>query len=253
MDRSQAVRSCGHCALRFRNGSGAAGKGRRRGRGNSMKTAAVLALAVGSLSCRAPEVPQPAPAVHAATGEAGAGDLRLPRFEGDVTMATIRGVQVIVQRRPGAERAAGWLCIRGGVRNWTAATAGIEKLVLTVAIEGGSTRFGKEEFDRKLSSIGAEMAVEADVDFSALTLEVANEGWDEGFALLADAFLVPAFPASEIEGKRQVALSSLRHEREDPSELLWALERRQVFSGHPYANWTSGNIETLSALRAGDL
>src|SRR5207245_9916765 len=61
-----------------------------------------------------------------------AGDRAL-RQDGDVGEAWIDGMQVLVKRIPGAELVATQLYIRGRVRNWSAADAGVEQLALATA------------------------------------------------------------------------------------------------------------------------
>ena len=177
----------------------------------------------------------------------------MPINDGDISIASVGGIQVIVKRVPGAEFAAAQLYIRGGVRNWTATNAGIEKLALSVAASGGTTSLDKNAFAQKLASIGAELRADLRNDFSALDMRVSRAGWDEGFALLADAFRHPLLPTAELDLARQGALSSLHHEIEDPDGRLWTLERTQVFAGHPYANRANGTIDTVAAISRDDI
>ena len=52
---------------------------------------------------------------------------------------------------------------------------------------------------------------------------------------------------------RTQMLASLHHEEEDPDGQVWALLRKQIFAGHPYANRSSGTLESVGALQARDL
>jgi zinc protease len=201
---------------------------------------------------RPPLLPSTAPAPATPAPPAPSGDAA-PVVDGDVTVATVAGIRVLVKRIPGAEFAAGQLYVRGGTRNWTAANAGIEQLAFDVASTGGTKSLDKTAYSRKLASLGAHLHANARNDFSVLSLSVPIGAWDEAFALLADVFRNPALPATEIELARTQSLAELHHEQEDPDGQLWTLERGQVFAGHPYANRPIGTLESVTALRAEDI
>ena len=174
-------------------------------------------------------------------------------MEGDVTVGTAAGVQVIVERLPGAEFVAGQLYVRGGARNWTAANAGIESLAFRVAASGGTKSLDKTAYSRRLAMLGATIAGISGNDYSEVALKTPVGAWDGAFALLADVFRNPALPATEIELARTQTLAQLHHEQEDPDGQLWTLERKQIFAGHPYANRPIGTIESVTALHAQEL
>ena len=52
-----------------------------------------------------------------------------------ITELNVNGLKVLVKERPGSQTVAAGLYIRGGSRNVTAADAGIESLMLSVATE----------------------------------------------------------------------------------------------------------------------
>jgi predicted Zn-dependent peptidase len=194
----------------------------------------------------------PAPAQPPVEATAPAAD-PAPVTDGDVTVSWVNGIQVIVERMPGAAFAAGQLYVRGGTRNWTAQNAGIEQLAFRVAASGGTKSLEKTAFSRKLAALGATIYGDAGNDFSSLAMKAPREAWDDTFGLLADVFLHPALPASEIELARTQSLAQLHHEQEDPEGQLWTVLRQQLFAGHPYLNRPIGTIESVTALQAADL
>lgn len=214
--------------------------------------ALTLAACADATPARPPLMPPPPAAPSPVAAPAPPPDSP-PVADGDVTTATVSGVQVVVQRIPGAAFAAGQLYIRGGTRNWTAQNAGIEDLALRVATSGGTRALDKAAFARKLASLGASLGSDARAEFSAVYLKAPVDVWDDAFGVLVDAFLNPALPASEVELERTQMLAQLHHEQEDPDGQLWTLERKQIFAGHPYANRAIGTLESVTALQAADL
>jgi predicted Zn-dependent peptidase len=65
---------------------------------------------------------------------------------------------------------------------------------------------------------------------------------------LAGAFLDPALPASEVELQRQLMLSELRLEQQEPDALLWRVAHETFFAGLPYENQASGTPESVAGL-----
>lgn len=171
-----------------------------------------------------------------------------PITEGDVTVASVRGMQVIVERIPGAEFSAAYLAIRGGVRNWSADRAGIEAVGLAAAVAGGTRTLSKEQLARKLASLGATLATRTRADYSEVTAVAPAASFDETFGILADVVLAPALPRSEIALALERATSDRRHEMEDGDGRLGLLELKAVFANHPYAARPEGTLETLGRL-----
>jgi len=176
-----------------------------------------------------------------------------PGVDGDVTVAAMNGMQILVKRVPGAELVAMQLYIRGGVRNWDRAHAGVEDLALSVSTSGGTRKLDKDAFARRLAALGSSLDASAGNDFSALSAKSLKAHFGETFALLADAFLEPALPAAEIELQRQRQLSQLKHEQEYPDSRLDFLVHQTLFHDHPYGRRAIGTLETVAKLSAADL
>ncbi len=186
----------------------------------------------------------------AATGARAAEETpdAAPITDGDITTATIRGMQVIVKRVPHAELVAGQLFVRGGARNWSAADAGVERLAMMVAASGGTEAMPKVTFVRRLAKLGSELTAQTNEDYSVLRLKSLRDHWDDSFVMLADAFLHPALPTSEIELQRQRQIAWLKHEEDVPDMRLGVMAHRLVYKGHPYENRAVGTLESVATL-----
>jgi zinc protease len=170
--------------------------------------------------------------------------------DGDVTVGWVHGMQILVKRVPNAEWVAGQLYIRGGARNWTKQDAGVERLALAASLAGGTETLEKAAFSHRLAKLGAALMTESNEDFSMLQAKSLRAQWDETFALLADAFLHPALPPSEIELQRQRQLAELKHEEDVPDMQLNVLAHRLMFENHPYQQRAIGTPETVAKLDA---
>lgn len=172
--------------------------------------------------------------------------------EGDVTVAWVNGMQILVKRIPGSEISSSQLYLRGGVRNWGADDAGVEELAISTAASGGTASLDKDAFARRLAELGSEIGGGSGNDYSSLKAKSLTKAWDATFAMLADAFLHPALPPAELEVNRQRQLSGLRHEEDSPDGQLRLLVHRSLFTGHPYANRAQGTKESVARLQVAD-
>ena len=173
--------------------------------------------------------------------------------DGDVTVAWVNGLEILIKRIPGAELAAGHLYIRGGVRNWTAADAGLEDLALSTAASGGTEKLDKDAFTKRLAALGSSIGAASGNDYASLRMTAIVKEWDTTFALLADTFLHPALPAVELEAHRQRSLAGLRHEQDSPDGRLRFAMHQRLFAGHPYENRSTGTLESLGKIQVADL
>ena len=176
-----------------------------------------------------------------------------PKTEGAITEAWAHGVHILVKRIPGAETTATSLYIRGGVRNWTAADAGIEQLALATSVDGGTDNLAKDAFTQRLSELGSTLGARSSEDYAALDAWSLTPTWDDTFKLLAAAFLHPALPAEQIEVERQLQLAALNQEQDDPDAKLSRAMYDTVYRGHPYGNRARGTLASVKALTAAQL
>jgi zinc protease len=168
--------------------------------------------------------------------------------DGDITFASVHGVQILVKRIPGAEIAAMQLCIRGGARDWSAADAGIERLALQTAVSGGTSTLDKDAYFRKLAALGSDIGASTNPDFSTFGGGTLGTQWDATFDLLVDAFLHPAMPASEFDVEKQQQLAAIRREAESPDASLSLSINHVLFKGHPFDNRSIGSEESVSKI-----
>lgn len=169
-----------------------------------------------------------------------------------ITEFDVNGMKVLIKRRPGTPTVAAGLFFRGGVRNVTAANAGIEGFTLNVAAEG-TKNFPRQKLRKETSRIGTVITAGSNYDFSVLALACTKQDLDASWAMFTDIALNPAFAPEDIERVRELNLTALRSENDSPEGALETLTEKVVYAGHPYANSPTGTIETVSKFKAADL
>ncbi|MFB6263241.1 MAG: M16 family metallopeptidase [Bradymonadaceae bacterium] len=164
-------------------------------------------------------------------------------------------LRVLHKKTPANSVVAAKLYFEGGVANLGDKRAGIEKLALRVAVDGGTKSTPKDEFNAALASMGSSIDSFAGRDYSGYSLRCVKSHFDETWDLFVESVVEPAFPESEIKLKRQKQLAEIRKIRENPNRLVAYMARKAIAEGHPYEHFQLGTSETLptfdrTALRA---
>lgn len=164
----------------------------------------------------------------------------------------INGLKVLVKRRTASPTIAAGLYLRGGARNLTKDTAGLESMMLSAATEA-SRKFPREILRRELARTGTQIGAGANYDFSAFSVAATRADFDRAWSIFTDIALNPTFAPADVERTRQQILTGLRERNSDADAYLEELTEKAVFAGHPYENETSGTVETISKFTAQDL
>ena len=170
----------------------------------------------------------------------------------DVTEFEINGLQVLVKTRASSQTVVAGMFLRGGVRNVTAANAGVEPLMLDAAAEA-SAGFPRERMRRELARTGASISFGATRDYSALTLATPQRHFETGWTMFADVLLRPAFAADDFDRVKSRRLAGLASAGDTPDSAVGDLQAKAAFANHPYANDPNGTRATVSALTLNDV
>jgi zinc protease len=169
-----------------------------------------------------------------------------------VTEFEVNGLKVLLKHRDAAPTFAAALFVRGGARNLTDANAGIERLTLSAATEGGK-KFPRQVLRRELSRTGSSISAGSSQDYSVFSAIATRPNFDRIWELFTDVAINPAFNPEDVERVKQQMLVGLRERDTVPEAAVESLQRRIIYSGHPYANDVSGTIETVSSFTPADL
>jgi predicted Zn-dependent peptidase len=169
-----------------------------------------------------------------------------------ITEFEVNGLKVIVKRRPGAPTVSAGLFLRGGVRNLTPATAGIENLMLSTATEA-SKKFPREVLRKELSRMASSLSAGSNEDFSVISLSSTRPNFDRTWEIFTDIILNPAFTQKDFDLVRDRISTALRNESISPDSLLNAQENKIVYANHPYANDPNGTLETIGSFKLEDI
>lgn len=172
--------------------------------------------------------------------------------DGLVTELNVNGLKVLIKRRPGSATVAAGLFIRGGSRNVTAQTAGIESFMLNVATEG-SRKYPRELLRRELARTGSNVSSGSNNDYSVLALASTVENFDRSWEIFADIAVNPAFAPNDVELTREKLLTGLRNEGDEPDGYLQKLVEKTINANTTYENDPGGTMENIGRFKVEDL
>lgn len=169
-----------------------------------------------------------------------------------VTELDVNGLKVLIKRRPNSQTVSAGLFFRGGSRNLTPQTAGIESFIWNVATEG-SVKFPRETLRRELARTGSSIGAGANYDYTVLSLASTRQSFDRSWDIFTDIAISPAFAPNDVELTREKILSSLRSSEDDPDGSLQVLVNKTINAKTSYENNPSGTIENISQFKTEDL
>ena len=162
------------------------------------------------------------------------------------------GIKVLLKRRPNSPTIAGGLFIKGGARNINDKTAGLERLMISTAIEAGKNT-PRATVRQELSRAGSSITSAVNNDYSVIGIATTRADFDRTFDILADVTLNPLFAEDDLKRNREQLLAALRESGATPEAALESLESRVIYAGHPYANDVNGTPTTIASFTAADL
>jgi zinc protease len=200
---------------------------------------------------------QTAPAPQAAPAPAAAPDERKARevaaaAESLVTEFEVNGLKVLVKRRAGSQTVAAGLFVRGGSRNVTAETAGVEALMWDVATEA-SAGFPRDLLRKETARMGTAISYGVNYDYSALSMVSTRPNFERSWEIFADVALRPAFAAEDFRRVQSRMVIARQGETDTPDAYLQVLQSRAAYAGHPYMNEPAGTAESIARFTPDDL
>ena len=164
---------------------------------------------------------------------------------------TVNGVRVI-HRRTNTSIVVANLYLLGGVRQFTAATAGIETFLLA-ASERGTARYPKASLRKAMARTGSAIGVSPGEDWTLVGIRTTTSELDSTWAIFADRLMRPTLDSAEVELVRDQMVSGVRQRADSPDATLEYLADSIAYAGQPYALSPVGDETSLSRLTVAQL
>jgi predicted Zn-dependent peptidase len=170
-----------------------------------------------------------------------------------VTAHLVGGVKVLHKRTPATSVVSARVYLKGGSAHLTETTSGIERLALSVAVNGGTESHPKDDFNAALDSMGSSVSAFNERDYSGYAMQSVLENFGPTWDLMVETITEPALPESELELQREQHLADIRSLRDNPDRLVGYTATGLLFEGHPYATLQLGTEANVSAFTRDDI
>ncbi len=171
---------------------------------------------------------------------------------GAVSKFQVDGLDVLLKRVKNTPVVSAALYLKGGSAVLTPEQAGIEKYLFTVA-RRGTRNYPKDKLNAELARMGTRIGIDAQFDFTALTLRCLRENLDPSWNIFTDILQHPVIDSVEVERVREQMLTGLKREMENPDAYVSRVANTLLYAGHPYEIHYSGTEQSVSAISRHDL
>ena len=184
----------------------------------------------------------------AIAASAQAGEFKLPAFE---TAKLPNGLTVYMMERHDVPLVAVRAVVKAGAVN-DGKQAGLANLTGDGVLLG-SARHSKAEIDQAFDFRGAVLAGGGSVEQSTVAANFARKDTDTLLPLFAELVQTPSFDAAELDKLRARKVDGLKQSKESPRLVVGNYYRAMLFGNAPYANPSSGTVNSLTALKQDDV
>ncbi len=144
------------------------------------------------------------------------------------TFAVACSLEVDQRMEPGA---------KAGVANLTGA-----------CLDEGTKKHSGEELAEIIEGFGG--SIDASGSGAAIAAPLAQ--FKKAVPLLAEVVTTPSFPDKAIRREREIALSDIKSDMEEPRTVAFLKFKQLVYGAHPYARPTKGTLATVKGLVRAD-
>jgi zinc protease len=164
----------------------------------------------------------------------------------DTTTAVyeVAGLRVIHRTNPGSAVIAVRVYLLGGTRQLTAATAGIEALLLRAA---------ELETRRAMARTGSRSILDVHADWTVTGFVGLKGDLDSAWAVLAQRLVDAPLEEPTVNRARDELLSKARRRYSHPDLRIHSIAQRSLYAGHPYGLDPNGTVESLGSLDNAEL
>lgn len=172
--------------------------------------------------------------------------------QGTVSKFQVDGLDVLLKRVENNPVVSTALYLKGGSAVLTPEQAGIEPFLFTVATRG-TRNYPKEKLNAALAHMGTDLGVEAQFDYTALTMRCIREDFDASWDIFADVVRFPTIDSTEVERVRQQTLTALKQEVENPETDAFRVANNLLYAGHPYEIYYKGTQASVGGFTRAEL
>ncbi len=168
------------------------------------------------------------------------------------TFSFDNGLQTIFEKRERTGVVAAQIWVKVGSKYENRKIAGITHFIEHLIFKGTEKLKGNA-FATRIEALGGTVNAFTSYDNTVYHIIIPKKTFEEGFDLLVESVLHPAFPTDEIEKERKVILEEIKMGEDDPQRKLFNELFSVSYNGHPYGRPIIGFEETVKNLTRTDI
>lgn len=171
------------------------------------------------------------------------------RADDDTTLLSysVDSVRVIQRLTPSTEVVAVNIYLLGGARQLTAATQGIEAMLLT-ASKYGTRSFPDSTLRTAWAMTGSALESELTSDWTMLGFRGVSAEFDRSWDIVSERLIRPTFPAAGVSTARDRLVAALKQARNSPDGEIGSVADSVAFAGHAYGLSAYGTEQSLALI-----
>lgn len=163
------------------------------------------------------------------------------------------GLTLITVSNPSSQVIAGRIFLKNTGSRWEKREkAGLSHLLGSVITKGAES-LSAMDIAYQIESLGASLGAESTSDYFLMGLKTVDRDFLAILNLAARIMRSPTFPDQEVELEKNLALQSIRSQKESPFNLAFNKLRESIYGEHPYSLSVLGTEATVEKLTPADL
>jgi len=138
--------------------------------------------------------------------------------------------------------------IQGGVNNYSLENQGIEELLLSLIAEAGPADMSKEEYQRQMERMGANISSSTGYDYSNISLNCIKQYSKQALSIYAQSITNPAFRQEDFDLVKNKLITAAKQQKTNPDAHLMDMAMQSTWEGTDYEKKPSGTVESLESI-----
>lgn len=159
----------------------------------------------------------------------------------------VAGIRVIQRPNYANDAVAVNIYLLGGTRQLTAATQGVESLLLHDG-EYGTQKYPGSDWRAAWGLTGSRLVIDPEADWTVYGFRGIRQEFDASWDAFADRLMHPTLSSSSLKISRARLVADSRLESDEPDVYIEKLADSVAFAGQPYGLNPDGTEATLAAL-----
>ncbi len=168
--------------------------------------------------------------------------------KGPIISSLSNGLKIIYLQTENDPISAGHIFLPHGTWSESDRELGITVLMLALLFKGTNRRTARE-LAEDTESLGAHVNASASHDNAYISCHSTAENFPKALSIMSEVLLQPTFPPEEVEKEKTGLLAAIKAKKEQISTVAGEIFNKNLYGKHPYGRPTSGNAETVSAIK----